>query len=224
MSKLSEAKTLGGVGAILVLIGGFIPIVGAVIPIIGVILILLAVKKIAEESKNDSIFKNYLFYFILNVISTVVVISIIFISVGGLSFISTLQSSDFSNPDVISEVFGSLIVGCILAGVIGWIMLIVGTLYLRRSYNSIAECTGVDKFKTAGTLYFVGALTLIVFFIGAFIILIGAIFEIIAYFSLPDEMPLPGSKDGAARRCPNCGRTIPEDANTCPYCGKMFVE
>ena len=24
------------------------------------------------------------------------------------------------------------------------------------------------------------------------------------------------------RRCPNCGRHIPEDANVCPYCGKRF--
>jgi hypothetical protein len=24
------------------------------------------------------------------------------------------------------------------------------------------------------------------------------------------------------RRCPNCGRIIPEDANVCPYCGKRF--
>ena len=24
------------------------------------------------------------------------------------------------------------------------------------------------------------------------------------------------------RECPNCGRTIPFDANTCPYCGKQF--
>ena len=24
------------------------------------------------------------------------------------------------------------------------------------------------------------------------------------------------------RRCPNCGRSIPEDANVCPYCGKQF--
>ena len=28
----------------------------------------------------------------------------------------------------------------------------------------------------------------------------------------------PGSK----RKCKNCGRTIPEDARTCPYCNKKF--
>ena len=24
------------------------------------------------------------------------------------------------------------------------------------------------------------------------------------------------------RRCPNCGRSIPFDANVCPYCGRNF--
>jgi len=36
--------------------------------------------------------------------------------------------------------------------------------------------------------------------------------------------PIGGEKKAAAsdRRCPNCGRGIPNDARTCPYCGKNF--
>ena len=37
--------------------------------------------------------------------------------------------------------------------------------------------------------------------------------------------PIGGEKKAAAsseRRCPNCGRVIPDDARTCPYCGKNF--
>lgn len=30
------------------------------------------------------------------------------------------------------------------------------------------------------------------------------------------------SKNKSDRRCPSCGRIIPEDANVCPYCGKKF--
>ncbi len=26
------------------------------------------------------------------------------------------------------------------------------------------------------------------------------------------------------RKCPTCGRSIPTDANMCPYCGKKFIE
>lgn len=40
--------------------------------------------------------------------------------------------------------------------------------------------------------------------------------------------PIGGKKEegssstGGDRRCPNCGRTIPLDANVCPYCGRDF--
>lgn len=33
-----------------------------------------------------------------------------------------------------------------------------------------------------------------------------------------------GAGKPSGRRCPNCGREIPEDALTCPYCGKKFNE
>jgi len=38
--------------------------------------------------------------------------------------------------------------------------------------------------------------------------------------------PIGGEKKAAAsdRRCPNCGRAIPMDARTCPYCGKKFEQ
>ena len=37
--------------------------------------------------------------------------------------------------------------------------------------------------------------------------------------------PIGGKKKAATssdRRCPNCGRVIPDDARTCPYCAKNF--
>ncbi len=39
--------------------------------------------------------------------------------------------------------------------------------------------------------------------------------------------PIGGKKEGktpsaSERRCPGCGRVIPDDAQVCPYCGKQF--
>lgn len=40
--------------------------------------------------------------------------------------------------------------------------------------------------------------------------------------------PIGGKKGGqqqpaaSERRCPGCGRVIPDDAQVCPYCGKQF--
>ena len=37
--------------------------------------------------------------------------------------------------------------------------------------------------------------------------------------------PIGGGKPaGSDRKCPNCGRAIPMDARTCPYCGKKFEQ
>jgi len=32
----------------------------------------------------------------------------------------------------------------------------------------------------------------------------------------------PPAQPSQKRRCPDCGRVIPEDAKVCPYCGKKF--
>lgn len=35
--------------------------------------------------------------------------------------------------------------------------------------------------------------------------------------------PLKKKEDKSERFCPNCGRAIPFDSNSCPYCGKVFT-
>ena len=104
---------------------------------------------------------------------------------------------------------------------IAWILSIIGAIYLRKSYRAIAKHTGVHIFETTGTVYFIGAITTIIL-IGFLILFIGRIMEIIAYFSLPDKLPRGDKIEKSQRRCPNCGRIIPEDALSCPYCAKKF--
>jgi len=61
----------------------------------------------------------------------------------------------------------------------------------------------------------------------------GALWLIIVWFTFPIGLiiwlvvrPPIGSKKEASseRRCPNCGRIIPDDARVCPYCSKKFEE
>lgn len=184
---LSQAKTYGGIGAILALIGGAIPKLGSVLSIVGIVLILLAVKEIADEVGDETIFKNYLISFILQVGAFVALI-IAIVAVLGTSIMVMGGPRAFEHE---MQDFGAImaIIGSILVGfIIFWILFSLGSYYLKKSYELIAEYTDVDLFKTTGLLYFIGALTLIIL-IGLLIILVARILEIVAYFSLPEELP-----------------------------------
>lgn len=190
MSKMGQAKILGGIGAILSLML-FIPHVTFFVGLVGLVLVFIAVKYIAEETKDHSIFHNYLMNFIFTIVAIGAVIGIMVMAFGlsgGLSWVTTIQGQNITDIQTFWNWFGTFIGGCILAFFIAWVLLILGTLYLRKSYNSVAEHTKVDLFKTTGLVYFIGALTLIIF-IGIFIIIVARILEIVSYFSLPENLP-----------------------------------
>lgn len=224
MSNLSNAKMYGGIGALLTIIGPFIPTIGAGASIVGLILVFIAIKYVADETKDQAIFKNYLLYFICGLLSIVIPILIFFYYIGDISsFIESIQSLDFTDTASVMDFAQPLISACLASIVVMWILLIIGTLFLRKSYNSISEHTNVGLFKTTGLVYFIGAITTIIV-IGIFIMFIAKILEIIAFFSLPDQLPSPDASKDSGRRCPNCGRSIPEDARACPYCAKRFED
>lgn len=192
MNKLTEAKTFGGIGAILLLVGGFIPTIGPALSIVGLILVFIAVKYISDETKDNSVFHNFLIHFICSIIAIIAVAAIILGTIGvigGFSFFAELENEEITDFESFWDYFEPFIGGIIVALVAGWIIFIIGAVFLRKSYNSIADYTHVNLFRTTGTLYFIGAITLIVF-IGAFILFIGKILEIASFFSLPDNFPL----------------------------------
>jgi uncharacterized membrane protein len=196
MVELSNAKIMGGIGAILMLIGGFIPYAGPIVSILGLVLLFIAVKTISDLTKDKNIFSNYLMHFIFSILTVIAIVAIMLIAfgaAGGFTWISSLETAEITDFESFWEYFGELIGGCVLALIIGWILSIIAAIYLKRSYNSIAEHTKVGLFKTTGTAYFIGAITTIIL-IGFLILLIARIIEIIAYFSLPDKLPTGDKK------------------------------
>jgi uncharacterized membrane protein len=192
MTKLGEAKIIGGIGALLSLFV-IIPSVGPLVGIIGLVLVFIAVKYIADETKDQKIFRNYLMNFILSIIALIAVIAIMILAFGlsgGFSWVNSLQQQNFTDFTTFWNSFGTIIGGCIVAFIIAWILLILGAIYYRRSYNSIAERTNVHLFKTTGLVYFIGAITLIII-IGVFILIAAKVLEIVSFFSLPENLPTP---------------------------------
>jgi uncharacterized membrane protein len=191
MGLMSNAKTMGGIGALLTLIGVIIPNFGFLIGIIGFILIIIAVKYISNETKDASIFNNFLYFFIVAIIGVVIAGAILvytFLEAGGMTYISELQNLAYSDPIAVWDAIQPLLIGVLAAIVILWILMIVSAIFIKKSYDKIGELTNVKWFKTTGLLFLIGAATLIIV-IGFIIILIGIVLEIIAFFSLPDKLP-----------------------------------
>lgn len=198
MASLSDAKVLGGIGAILLLVGFPIPYIGFAVSIVGLVLEFIAVKHISDAVKDKSIFSNFLLNFIFGLlaISSLIIIMIATIgSIGGFSFFTTLEGMNMSNPTEIFSYLQPFLSGCIVAFIIMWILSIIGAIYLKKSYDAIADHTNVDSFKTTGLLYVIGTATFIIL-IGFFVLFIARIFEIISYFSLPDTIE-PETKESA---------------------------
>ena len=161
MSDLKNAKTLGGVGAILTVIGlGFV----------GFILKLIAVKNIAEATGREEIFSKYLWSAILAIIASLV-------------WVATVWGSMFSMARSAEFGFGMLGIG----GLVAAILMIGAAWFMKQSYDMISEETGVGTFHTVAMLYIVGAILMIIL-IGAFLVIIAAILEIVAFFYLPDRL------------------------------------
>ena len=194
MGDLKNAKMYGGIGSILMLVGGFIPLLGFVLPIVGLVLVFVAIKNIADEAKNQDIFKNYLLYFILNIVALVAVFGIAFITLGavGFSIMDLASQTSTTGTTDPSQIFAgmdimALISGCLTALAVAWILLIISAIFLRKSFTAIADYTKVGLFGTTGLIYLIGAATLIIA-IGGIIILIAFVMQIIAFFSLPDTI------------------------------------
>ena len=211
MATLSQAKTLGGVGAILI----FIPFVS----LVGYILIIIAVRDISNDLQDRSIFNNVVIAGATGIVGALAGAFVIFAGLlgSGLTFGT------------------SLIVGTVAGLLIAWIALVVSAVFLRRAYNTIGERLGVGMFKTAATLYFVGAITTIVL-VGFIILILAEILQAIAFFSIPEQPRTQGAGDAyvgptaapppsmpsqgdATKFCTNCGTKISPSATFCYNCG-----
>jgi uncharacterized membrane protein len=213
--SLSQGRTLGRVGSILV----FIPFLN----IIGYILILIAINDISKYLQDRSIFKNTLIAVALEIVGWVVGLSIL---IGGV-MASMLRAGL------------SVVPGVIAALVVTWIFLVAAAFFLKRSYDTIALKLGLSSFRTTGLLFLIGA-GLVIVFVGFIVIFVGNIFQAVSFFSIPEQ---PGSTAPGAqyasppagsvpvtpvfnqqpRYCPNCGAAVDTTARFCRNCGKTLV-
>lgn len=187
MKELQKVKIFGAMGAALPLIDIISPFTKGILSIIGLILLLIALKYIADETHEKTIFKNYALFLVYALLAAFSFVIFAFFIFGGILLMSFFETGRTSQ--ILAEKgVGVFILGLLAVSITAWILLIKGTSYLRISYNEIANCTKVDLFRKTGKLYLIGAITLIIA-VGFFILFVAKILEIVSFLSLPDELP-----------------------------------
>ena len=187
MASLSQAKILGEVGSILVVLAA-IPTVGGLLGIVGFILLLIAVKDISDYVGDKSIFNNMLISVGAAIVGLIVGVFVVLGSVINVLVNNGMMGYNPSVSNIPQSQWMSLIGPALAAFAILWVALIVSAVFVRRSYSSIAEKLNIGMFRTAGLIYIIGAATAIIL-IGFVLILVAQILLIIAFFSIPENPP-----------------------------------
>jgi uncharacterized membrane protein len=183
MASLGQAKTLGGVGSILVLLS-FVPYAGFALAIVGFILILIAVKYISEVIGDTAVFNNMIIAVVLAIVGLVVGGIVVFGAVYSLIGLGSIGTTGTISGGVVGLI-AAIIVGLIIV----WIFYLIASIFIKRSYDTVANRLNVGTFHTAGLLYLIGA-ALTIIFVGIIIVFIAEILQIVAFFSIPEQMPM----------------------------------
>lgn len=202
-----SSKNLGGIGAILMLIGVF-PYISyyGIVELIGLILVLGALYGLAGYFRERGIFSLAVYGVIVAIVGAVIAMALAFIIVlpnitnflmsifpawdGNLS---TLPSISSMTPDTSAISFTDIIpfiTAAIVVLIVGWITAIVSTYFFWRSFKMLAAKASVGLFATAGLLLFIGAVLLVLFFFGAILIWIGILLLAIAFFTMRTTQPV----------------------------------
>jgi uncharacterized membrane protein len=192
-------KTLGGIGALLLLIGSltFISPAVGILGLIGLILILIALNGFANYYKEKDIFNNALYGIIIFIVGVVVTIAVaIFVLVDFLTSLGidltnwqSLQSVDWESiitPDKIIGLVGSGIVALVIL----FIFCILGAYFLKKSLDLLATKTDVKLFGTTGLIILIGAVLTIVL-IGFILWFVAIILLIVSFFSIKTPASIP---------------------------------
>jgi len=111
---------------------------------------------------------------------------------------------------------GGLLMICSTIGIIISIVVLLGGVFaLKRSHWGFTLIGSIFGLFTIG------------FYISSILSLIALILLIVSkneFNSARMQTTHTNQTNTSDRRCPNCGRVIPMDANVCPYCGKKFEE
>jgi uncharacterized membrane protein len=202
--ELETSKNLGGIGAILLVIG-FLGFIGSafsgILSLVGLILVLIAMKGLSDHYGEASIFNNSLYGVILLIVGGVVSVAALIVT--ALSLIKDVLgielSTAISDPTAFSRIdwtevvtenliaYAGTMVGILI---VLFIFVVVAAIFYRKSLNTLSSKSGVGMFSTVGLLLLIGAVLTIIL-IGVIIIWIAMILLAVAFFRIKPATTQP---------------------------------
>lgn len=184
----TKALTYGKIG-ILLPIASIIPYFGKLAGIASVVLLILAYNNFSKFYEKKEIFSKYALGLAIRYGGVLIGILLLIMAVGvaALSIFTGGFTGFSDNYDKLLELTRSSLGILILFFIVIYAAVVIGTYFEYQSKILVSEKTGVSEYKTAGLLYFIGAIALIVFGLGIFVIFIGWIFEIVAFFNTKED-------------------------------------
>jgi len=180
-----QAITLGRIG-ILLPIASLIPFIGTLAGLAVMVLLLFSHYYFSKVFEKPDIFKNALIGTIITVATNILGFILLFVAVGSAIFsLSGGSMESFEIEQIQKILFESGLT--IFAGIVMLAGLIVGYYFIYQSLISLANVSGIKHFKTAGLLYFIGSILILLFFLGFLVIFVAWILHIVAYFSIQPQ-------------------------------------
>ena len=182
-----QAITLGRVG-ILLPIASIIPFLGGFAGLATIILLLFSHHYFSKVYGKPAIFKPALTGTIIMIAGNLLG-AVLF----GIGIFSSAVGSgaEMDVQNLFSRIFDSALT--ILGAVVMLAGAIIGFYFLFQALKELASATGIDHFRTAGLLYFIGGIASIIL-IGLLVVVVGWIFHIVAYYSIQPEGETSGAE------------------------------
>ncbi len=198
---LETSKNLGGIGAILMLIG-VIPVLSFlwVVAFAGLVLVMIALKGFADYYHESGIFNNALYGVVAAIVGGVVAVVLILTSLVGFlgaigisvqswtSWTTTVPNINYQNIDLNAIMpYVLVILASLLVLFIG---VVIMAIFVRKSLGLMSSKTGKGLFGTTGLIMLIGAVLTIIG-IGVLLIWIALIPLAAAFFSIQPQQAQP---------------------------------
>lgn len=179
--SLESGKTLGGLGALFMVIGSFVPFLS----LVGIILLLVGLRRLADHYNENGIFQNALYGFIFGIVGIFVGAFVLLSLIFGFTVVTPTPS--LADPI-------AFFTGIIVALIVIFVFYLLTAIFYKKSFDMLSEKTSEKMFGTAGLLLLIGAVLTIII-IGFLLMFIAWILLTVSFFSIKNSATQPSAPE-----------------------------